>query len=448
MARITFNNIKTSLNIQESYDIVNAIRNSSGDTFKQYVPLANADNVADIGAGIMATQSVQNDFISALVDRIGLVVIRQAQLTNHLKKFKKGTMPFGRKIEEIFTDITKAKQYDPELAETTLYKREIPNVKTLFHERNRQDFYVQTIQDESLKTAFTSWGNFEGFVSSIINAIYNSAEVDEYKYMKLLVDNYYSKGLFTVVPVTHPDSETTARELVKRIRAIARKMTLPVGSREYNALAVQTRSEMENLHLLIDADLEAELDVEVLAKAFNMDKTQFMGHVTVIDGFASQGLEAVLIDEEWFMVYDNNLKMETVRNARGLYWNYYYHVWQTLSVSRFANAVAFVSDGVKPVTQVIVDPTIASIKQGRQMEFNGVIRINDGKDYDIDWNVEGLQGATLTGTSIDSDGVLTVGENQIGELRVTATVTYLKPEDGTTEVDVVGESLVSVQPDM
>lgn len=448
MARITFNNIKTSLNIQESYDIVNAIRNSSGDNFQRYVPLANAENVADIGAGIMATQAVQNDFISALVDRIGLVVIRQAQLTNHLKKFKKGTMPFGRKIEEIFTDITKAKQYDPELAESTLYKREIPNVKTLFHERNRQDYYVQTIQDESLKTAFTSWGNFEGFVASIINAIYNSAEVDEYQYMKLLVDNYYSKGLFTVVPVTHPDSETTARELVKRIRSTARKMTLPVGSRDYNSLAVQTRSEMDDLHLLIDADLEAEMDVDVLAKAFNMDKTQFMGHVTVIDGFASQGLEAVLIDKEWFMVYDNNLKMETVRNAKGLYWNYFYHVWQTLSVSRFANAVAFVSSGVKPVTQVIIDPTIASIKQGRSMEFNGVIRVNDGGDYDIVWAVEGLQGATLVGTSIDQEGVLTVGETQTGELRVTGTVTYTDPVDGTTQVDVVGESLVSVQPNM
>jgi hypothetical protein len=59
------------------------------------------------------------------------------------------------------------------------------------------------------------------------------------------------------------------------------------------------------LHLIIDADLEAELDVDVLAKAFNMDKTNFLGHVTVIDGFASTGLEAVLVDQDWFMVYDN-----------------------------------------------------------------------------------------------------------------------------------------------
>src|SRR5690606_34738103 len=187
------------------------------------------------------------------------------------------------------------------------------------------------IQDDSLKTAFVSWGNFESFVSGIINAIYNSAEVDEYEYMVMLVDNYYSKGLFTIVPVEKPDTETTAREFIKKVRATASRMTLPMGSRDFNSLAVRTRTDMSDLHLLIDADLEAIVDVDVLARAFNMDKSQFLGHVTVIDGFASSGLEAVLIDKDWYMVYDNLLKMETIRNPKGLYWNYFYHVWHTLS---------------------------------------------------------------------------------------------------------------------
>jgi len=163
-------------------------------------------------------------------------------------------MPLGRTIEEIFVDITKAKKYDAEDAENTVFKREIPNVKTLFHERNRQDFYEQTIQDDSLKTAFISWGNFEGFVAGIINAIYNSAEVDEYEYMVLLIDNYYSKGHFTIVPVSKPESETTTKELIKKMRATASRMTLPMGSRDFNALAVRTRTDMDDLHLLLDAD--------------------------------------------------------------------------------------------------------------------------------------------------------------------------------------------------
>lgn len=447
--RITFKDVKTTLGVDETYDIMNAIRNSSSSMFKEYVPLANADNVAEVGAGILINQSLQNEFITALVDRIAKVVVRHITLNNPLKPFKKGALPLGRKIEEIFTDITTAKKYDPEDAEKTVFKREIPNVKTLFHEVNRQDFYKQTIQDESLKAAFVSWGDFEGFVSSIIQAIYNSAELDEYKYMKMIVDNYYSKGLFTVVPVQKPDTETTAKEFIKKLRATATKMTLPMGSRDFNALAVHTRTTPDNLHLLIDADLEAQVDVDVLAKAFNMDKTNFLGHVTVIDGFASTGLEAVLIDYDFYMVYDRLHHMETTRNAQGLYWNYVYHVWQVLSASRFANAVAFVSGDVPPVTQVIVDPAIAAIKQGRTFEFKAFVKQTVDGSFPVTWAVKANGGTTLdAATTIDSKGVLTVAATQTGELTVTATAQYTTKDDegNDTTVDVVGESIVTVIP--
>jgi hypothetical protein len=446
--RITIKEVKSSLGISETYDIVNAIRNSN-PTFANYVPLADPDNIAQIGAGILINQAVQNDFIVNLVDRIGLVVVKRASLQNPLKKFKKGNIPFGRTIEEIFTDITKAKKYDPEDAEQTLFKRQIPNVKTLFHERNRQEYYEQTISDEQLKTAFTSWTAFENFLSSIINAIYNSAEVDEYEYMKLLVDNYYSKGYFTVVPVTAPTTETATREFVKKLRATARKMTLPTGSRSFNALAVRTRTEMDDLHLIIDADLEAQMDVEVLARAFNMDKTTFLGHVTVIDGFSSTGLEAVLIDQDWYMVYDNELSMETVRNAKGKYWNYFYHVWQTLSVSRFANAVAFVSGAVPTVTQVIVDPTIASAKAGSTFQFTAYVRQTDETNHPIVWSVIASNSKTTlkAGTTIDANGKLTVDSTQTGELIVKATSVGTGIDidgAGTDNADVIGESIVTI----
>lgn len=441
MARITVKDFKTTLGVTNTYDIVNAIRNSASDNFQRYVPLANDSNIAEVGQGILINQQLQNEFITSLVERIGLVVISNVSLNNPLKKFKKGLMPQGRTIEEIFVDITNEKKYDAEDAEQTVFKRTIPNVKTLFHERNRQGYYEQTIQDDSLKSAFVSWGNFESFISRVISAIYNSAEVDEYRYMMLLADNYYSKGLFKVEKVTKPDSETNAREFVKKVRATATKMTLPFGSRDYNSLAVHTRSDLDDLHLIISADLEATLDVDVLAKAFNMDKTTFLGHVTVIDGFASEGLEAILVDKEWYMVYDTLQKMETIRNPKGLYWNYFYHVWQVLSVSRFANAVAFVSGDVAKVTQVIVDPVIASVKQGNTHQFNAFIRQTDNEVYTPVWKVEGTGTTQVkTGTTINTKGVLTIDPTQTGELKVVATVTF------DTDQTCVGESIVTVIP--
>jgi len=437
--RITIGDVKTTLGVTNTYDIVNAIRNSSPN-FQQYVPLATADNVAEVGAGILINQQVQNEFISALVDRIGLTVIKNVSLQNPLKKFKKGMLPLGRTIQEVFVDIAQEKLYDPAVAEQEVFKREIPDVSTLYHERNRQGFYKQTIQDESLRTAFISWGTFDDFVSRIINSIYNGSEVDEFKYMKLVIDNYFAKGLFKFIEVPNPlESTANATEFIKKARATAQKMTLPMGSRDFNAMAVHTRTEPEDLHLIIDADIRATVDVDVLASAFNLDRATFMGNVTVIDGFASTGLVAVLVDREFFMVYDQLHKMETIRNPQGLYWSYFYHVWQVLSASRFSNAVAFVlPDSVKDVTQVILTPEIASAKAGTEVEYSTSIRQISNTVYTPEFTVEGKDGTVVaSGTTIDTEGKLTIAPTQTGRLVVKATVTV-----GVDEV--VGEAVLSV----
>lgn len=431
---ITPSQIKASLGVTESYDIINAIRNSN-PSFAQYVPLADADNIAEVGAGILINQTVQNEFITALVDRIGLVVIKQASLENPLKKFKKGMMPQGLTIEEIFTDITKGKKYNAKDAEQTVFKRSIPDVHTLFHRRNRQDFYEQTIQGESLASAFVSWGNFDGFIASIINSIYNSAEVEEFLYMKLLIDNYQAKGMFKVVNVPSPTGELAAKQFMKHVRATATKMTLPSGSRDFNALAVHTRTSWEDLHLIVTADLMAEIDVEVLARAFNMSKTDFIGSVTIVDSFATPGLEAVMVDREWFMVYDTLMKMETIRNPKGLYWNYFFHVWQVMSVSRFANAVAFMSSDIPDISQVIVSPSIAEISALETFQFDAVVRANNDTQYTLAWTVESIDGAPTA--AIDEDGVFTATA-LTGKYKVIATATY------DTDKTVTGEALITV----
>ena len=102
-----------------------------------------------------------------------------------------------------------------------------------------------------------------------------------------------------------------------------------------------------------------------------MNKAEFMGRLFLIDDFTtfdnkrfeeirknSTGIEevtpeelelladvnAVLLDEDWFQVYDNNNRFTEKYVASGLYWNYFYHTWKTVSYSPFANAVVFVKD--------------------------------------------------------------------------------------------------------
>ena len=55
-------------------------------------------------------------------------------------------------------------------------------------------------------------------------------------------------------------------------------------------------------------------------------------------------VKAVLIDREWFQFYDNNNKFTEKYVASGMYWNYFYNVWKTISSSPFSNAIVFVTD--------------------------------------------------------------------------------------------------------
>lgn len=423
MATIKMSDIYSTLstaevNISNTAELLNAIRAELGGAYALAVPTADDRNIGEVGIGINSLLQHKNDFLNQLIDRIGLVVIKHKSLKNPLGKFKKGMMPMGYTIEEVYTDITKAKRFDPKDAETTLFKREIPDVKVFFHQRNRQDFYEQTISQQELKAAFTSYQNLDNFISGIFEALYNSQELDEYLYMRKLIDDYYVKGYFHHVKVTDPTTPDATKQFVKKIRAMVKKLSLGMGSRKYNHTGVHTRSELEGLHLFIDADTEAEIDVDVLAVAFNMSRTDFLSKVTVIDEFENKEIKAVLVDEDWFMSYDTNIEMTNIYNPKGLYWTYFLHIWQLHSCSTLENAVVF-STADEPVIIVPIakiSPKTADVKQGATQQFTGTVE--DGTATSQTYEVTGK---TKAGTTISSTGLLTVDATEPVGTKLTVT---------------------------
>lgn len=400
MAKIQMKEVNAMLGNETTADTLNLIRQELGGAYAKAVPLATERNIGEVGIGINSNPEHRNSFLNQLVDRIGLVVIKHKSMNNPLGKFKKGPMPLGYTIEEIYTDITKAKKFDPTDAESTVFKREIPDTKAFFHQRNREQFYEQTVSQAELKSAFVSYANLDNFITGIFEALYNSAEVDEYYWMRELIDNYHEKGFFHHVKVEAPTTAETSRAFVKKLRAMVRKLTLGMGSRKYNHTGVHTRSEMEGLHLFITADTEAEIDVDVLAVAFNMNKTDFLSKVTVIDEFQHEDIQAVLVDEDWFMCYDNNIEMTNIYNPKGLYWNYYYHIWQTLSCSTMENAVVFsTNDAPTPIEpKATITPKTTDVKAGSSVTFSGSTE-GEGEVTEKTYSVSG---GTKPGTKIDA----------------------------------------------
>lgn len=437
-----------------SVDVLNAIRNSATTNYRNYVPVATADaeSIREIGAIIMDNPSLQNEFLSALVNRIGRVILTSKLYDNPWAVFKKGMLEFGETIEEIFVDIAKPYEYDPAVAEETVFKREIPDVKSAFHVLNYQKFYKATIQENDLQKAFLSWDGVSELIAKIVDAMYTGANYDEFLTMKYLLAKHILDGHL------YPEDLSDASDMkgvTSIIKGVSNTLTFP--SRKYNVSGVQNYTKKENQYLIVNSKFDATMDVEVLASAFNMDRAQFMGRRMLVDSFGSLDTErlnilfaddpnyvelteeqlaalddipCVLVDENFFMVVDVLFKFTEQYNGEGIYWNYWYHTWKAFSVSPFANAIVFVP--VEPgITSVTVTPSTATVEAGQTVSLTATVVTTGFAPKTVNWSSSDEDVATVT-----KSGVVTVNADATSEDTVTITATS-EYDDTVTDTCVI-----------
>lgn len=439
--------VKTLTN--SSVDILNVIRNNATQNYRDYVPKAtpDADSIREIGAVIMDYPALQNEFLSALVNRIGRVLITSKMYSNPWAMFKQGMLEFGETVEEIFVNIAKPFQFDPAVAETNLFKREIPDVRSAFHIMNYQKYYKSTIANDQLRQAFLSWEGITDLIAKIVDAMYTGANYDEFQTMKYMLAKHILNG--QMYPVTIPTvSADNMKDIVSTIKGVSNNYEFM--SNKYNLAGVQTYTMKADQYLLIDSKFDATMDVEVLASAFNMDKAEFMGRRVLVDSFGSLDTErlnllfaddptyteigeddltalnsipAILVDKNWFMIFDNFYNFTEQYNGEGLYWNYWYHVWKTFSVSPFANNALFVP-GTPSVTSVTVSPAKASVAVGQKIQLSAVVKTEQFAPQAVTWSSDNAN------VTVDQSGMVTVGTGASGTANITATSVYDSSKTG------------------
>lgn len=412
-----------------SVQILNCIRDSASATYQERIPVATQNNIRDIGNAMMHFQSTQNEFLNALVNRIARVIITSKSYTNPLAMFKKGIMEYGEQVEEIFVNIAKAHPFDPDVAEENVFKREIPDVDAVFHRMNYQNFYKVTISNEQLRQAFLSAEGVTDLIARIVDTLYSGSEFDEFLIMKQLIADAARAGKMFPINIPAP-SAATAKQIVTTIKGISNK--LEFMSNQYNYMGVLNFTKKENQILLIDAEFDATIDVEVLASAFNMSKAEFMGQRVLVDNFGDlTGVVAALVDRDWFMVFDNLMSFTENYNGEGLYWNYFYHVWKTFSSSPFSNAILFTT-GAVGVTSVSVSPKAAQATPGQNVQLTASVVTTGYAPQDVKWSVTGNASA---GTTVDCNGLVHIAADESAEtITVTATSCYDNGKSDTATI--------------
>ena len=360
--RVAMSNLNAS-----TLDILNTIRANASMEYQASVPeISDVRDIPKVGEALWGYPNLANQFLGALINRIASVRVKAATFNNAYAELKKGYLEFGETVEEVFVQIAKAREFSPEKAEARELKRTLPDVRAAFHTMNWRVEYPITIQNNDLKMAFLSESGVQDLIARIVDAIYTAAEYDEFLLFKYLIIKAVAHG--KMYPVAF--DATTMKSGAIAFRGTSNKLTFM--SNAYNASGVHTTTPKADQYIFMDAEFNAAYDVEVLAAAFNMDKAEFMGKLKLIDDFTTfdnerfaqiransdfieevtaaelalmADVKAVLVDREWFQVYDNLAQFDEKYVASGMYWNYFYHVWKTVSSSPFSNAVVFVDDG-------------------------------------------------------------------------------------------------------
>lgn len=445
-----------------SVGILNAIRDNASAEYYQAVPQAQAttESIRAVGEQILAFQPRMNEFVSALVNRIARVVVTSKLYSNPLAFAKKGLLEYGETIEEIFVDIAKANSYDWNSTNETeqAFKREHPDIKTAFHALNMQTYYKATVSEQNLRQAFLSLNGVTDLIARIVNSLYSGAAYDEYIMMKYVIAQSLIPGNVKMTTIDAVDDEASGKAAVKQVKAITGK--LQFMSNEYNIAGVNTFiSSPSDIFVVMTADYEASIDVDVLASAFNMDKVQFMGQRVLVDSFSFNVGELARLDEllendptykrpsdddlaalktvgivvmsrDWFQVYDVLNQFTEQYNAALLYWNEFNHVWRIYSASPFAPIVGFTT--TKPAITAVTVTAPSTAKAGDKIvaaaTVTGTAFANKGVKFSLT--------RTTNATIDENTGFITFNDKATGSYTVNAISVFDPTKKGSANITV------------
>ena len=430
--------------------ILDTVRKYAPNDYQQRIPATTQGSVAETLRAMSNYSPSWDVFWNVFLARIGRVQINdRMNFTNPLAKLKRPALRYGRTIQEVQTNLIKARAYDSRAENVFGREGHEPDIHQIFHTENRRDKYVINIpMEDVLRGSFIEGESISAFFNSLTAAPIASANNDEYLMMRSLMETFDNLWGFWNIQVpdlhnkklTHEEEVQAGVKLIEAMRATYNKMKYfhTEYSPEGRNKGLATRS--NRLIAIIDSDVEAALKVAVNAYAFNEDNQRLIAdEVIVLDELPIAGCQALLLDEEWFQVADTLQVTATApMNPDNLSYNTFMHVWQVLSYSLFLGSVMFSTRPdseitALPATYTGVTLTDAAggaskvIQPGESVQLIAKVEGTNGPNQAVMYEIKAFTGrgagATLPAEMyIDSNGVFHSGNcHDIDKVVVSAT---------------------------
>lgn len=398
-------------------NILNAVRNTLSYEVQNHLPEVTSDNLQQVYNDILNIQPLRNEIVPALVQRIGLQTIESVAWRNPLARYKKEPMRYGATEEETYVNMCKGKVYDSRESYEAAFQQYQSYIMSVFHKVNLKLQYPVTITFDNLRSAFTSEYGIRDMMSAKMESAITGANWDEYLAMKGLIATGYNEEMLPAVTVEAVTDEATAKALLTEIKAAVGEFQFPEPAN--NILGATSSSKPTNLIWITTPRVNAQISVEALAYAFNMDKADVEVSTVIVDSFGNDAIQGVLCDVRFFNCRDQFREMSDQRLANILSWNYFYTMVEMISPSPFFPIRVFTTDTVAD-TGVTITVTGGDYTAGTTVEVPYTVTGGTGTYHPKLVTLEVTAGAVSRDTFIiPGTNLLQVGADETGSLTVT-----------------------------
>lgn len=414
-------------------DILKFIRDNSDEMYVQRVDEYNGENLGQIGDYVTSDKNVMNDFMNKLINKIASSNIVSKMYSNPLAKLKSGNVPMGSTIEEIFVNPAVDVGYQKDGARLLLTTT--PDGKTAYFGLNRQSTYPTTISKNELKQAFTSENAFMSLYNKVITTLYSGDQIDEFLLTKKVVAKTIDEGNVNVIEC----SIENPKEIAKSISNMSKAFTFPSTSfAPYNLVNAGkftdtdkeciTFCPLENQVLLLRADVETEINFEILANMFNMQLAEIKAMTILVDSFPATNFDiyAVLCDKDAIQIRDNTFETDNLYNGSNMRYNIWLHHWEFIFCSTFGNMIAF--GKTKALSGITINGASSITTDDGTTQLT-VTSTPVNTSNSVTWT-----SSDPTKATVDSSGLVTAIAN--GTVTITATSTVDNTKTATKTITI------------
>lgn len=327
--------------------LLDAIRNSASDRYQSSVPLANSGDISRTVEAITGNAQNFSEFFS-LITRIGRANIDAAYWRDPLdKEFNKGQLAEGDSIQNIIVGMAAEHAFSFADADK-VFQIEKPDVAALYSTVNRHSKYKVSVSMPEARRILLGANGVENLYNRIMESLRSGAERDNTKATKDVINRSIDNGVpFFVGVKTNADGSVNYQDLVKKMRYYYVMMCYVDNPDKYNAVGMENPTQSQNVNVLLPAITQANVDVDVLANAFNMDKATFIGKQIPVNALNDSDVLGLMLDNNFIQIYDQLDQSASIFNPEVLTEQNFLHVWKSYSYVKFYNAIAFVKEGSK-----------------------------------------------------------------------------------------------------